>query len=59
MTCLVLIHEFGHSLGLGHTAPGSEQVMSPNNGVCNPDARSLGRGDIRGVQAKYGKGYWG
>jgi len=54
----VLIHELSHSFGLKHTASSFKQVTSENAGRCNPDSRFLGRGDIRGVQARYGKGYW-
>jgi len=52
-------HEFGHALGLDHVAQSTSLVMRPTSGACEMYHRYLGRGDIRGVKAKYGSGFWG
>lgn len=47
----VLIHELGHVLGLGHSAPGRHEVMSPT--TTPGDSEQLGPGD-REALAKVG-----
>lgn len=45
----VLCHEFGHILGLGHSASQLDIMYAIYNG-----SRTLGLGDIRAIQALYG-----
>ncbi|XP_059913227.1 collagenase 3-like isoform X2 [Gadus macrocephalus] len=50
---LVAAHEFGHSLGLGHSRdPGA--LMYPNYIYKNPDTFQLPRDDVNGIQSLYG-----
>ena len=52
----VMTHERGHTFGLGHVdeAYHPHLTMSPRiNGACQGSERSLGRGDVRGLDAKY------
>ncbi|MEK6309792.1 MAG: matrixin family metalloprotease [Curtobacterium sp.] len=46
-------HEWGHLYGLGHVATGTGQVMEPSMGPCALGSRTLGRGDMVGIAAKY------
>jgi hypothetical protein len=52
----VMTHERGHTFGLGHVAETGHGnlTMSTNiNGTCQMTERSLGRGDVLGLGAKY------
>jgi hypothetical protein len=52
----VTTHEWGHVFGLGHVAEYANPnlTMSPTiNGTCQADERSLGRGDVLGLDSKY------
>lgn len=47
-------HEAGHVFGLGHVAGGhSNLTMYTHSFICNAKARTLGRGDVLGLQRKY------
>jgi hypothetical protein len=48
----IAAHEFGHALGLGHSASTSA-TMYPSVSTCNMSNRSLDADDIAGVQALY------
>lgn len=48
----VMAHEFGHVLGLGHSAV-STATMAPTIGVCETDKESLDVDDITGIQSLY------
>jgi predicted Zn-dependent protease len=51
---LVAAHEFGHSLGLGHSRdPGA--LMYPNYIYKNPDTFQLPLDDVNGIQSLYGQ----
>ena len=48
----IATHEFGHALGLGHSAsPGA--TMAPSTSSCSMNNRSLAADDIAGVEALY------
>jgi hypothetical protein len=52
----VLTHEWGHVFGLGHVPEDGNRnlTMSPViNGTCQSSERSLGRGDVLGLDGKY------
>ena len=52
----VTTHEWGHVFGLGHVAEAANPnlTMSPTiNGTCQAAERSLGRGDVLGLDSKY------
>lgn len=52
----VLTHERGHTFGMGHVLerPHRNLTMSPTiNGPCQGSERSLGRGDVLGLDSKY------
>lgn len=52
----VTTHEWGHVFGLGHVAEAAnpDLTMSPTiNGTCQAAERSLGRGDVLGLDSKY------
>ncbi|QYJ05249.1 matrixin family metalloprotease [Nocardioides panacisoli] len=51
----VLMHEFGHSVGLGHVSESRypRMTMSPGIAKCSGSARTLGKGDIHGLQLLY------
>jgi hypothetical protein len=52
----VVTHEWGHVFGLGHVSESGNQnqTMSPKiNGPCQRSERSLGRGDVLGLDGKY------
>ena len=52
----VMTHEWGHVFGLGHVAESGSRnlTMSPAiNGPCQSAERSLGRGDVLGLDGKY------
>lgn len=48
----VATHEFGHALGLGHSAIGSA-TMYPSISTCSQQSRALDADDIAGVRALY------
>jgi len=48
----IAAHEFGHALGLGHSAVG-DATMYPSTSWCNAGNRSLSADDIAGVRALY------
>lgn len=52
----VMTHERGHTFGLGHVDERAHRnlTMGPIiNGPCQSSERSLGRGDVRGLDRKY------
>lgn len=49
----IAAHEFGHALGLGHSAS-SSATMYPSTSSCNTANRSLDADDLAGVLAIYG-----
>jgi hypothetical protein len=48
----IAVHEFGHALGLGHSASTSA-TMFPSTSSCNTGNRMLDADDIAGVRALY------
>jgi hypothetical protein len=48
----IAVHEFGHALGLGHSAS-STATMYPSTPSCNTRNRTLDPDDIAGVMALY------
>ena len=48
----IAVHEFGHALGLGHSASTSA-TMYPSTSSCNTALRSLDADDLAGVRALY------
>ena len=52
----VMTHERGHTFGLGHVLEENHRPMTMSNiinGPCQSSERSLGRGDVRGLDVKY------
>lgn len=52
----VITHEWGHTFGLGHVPEegNPNMTMSPViNGTCQRSERTLGRGDVLGLDGKY------
>ena len=52
----VMTHERGHNFGMGHvpeTGHGNLTMSTNINGTCQMAERSLGRGDVLGLGAKY------
>jgi hypothetical protein len=49
----VATHEWGHAFGLGHTAQTSGLVMKPASTTCETGQRTLGLGDVLGIDALY------
>lgn len=49
----VATHEWGHAFGLGHTAQSSGLVMKPASTTCEVAQRTLGLGDLAGIDALY------
>lgn len=52
----IVTHERGHTFGLGHVLEKSHRYMTMSafiNGPCQPSERSLGRGDVLGLDRKY------
>lgn len=46
----IATHEVGHMIGLGHSEPGTDQVMNPNAFGCNFWNRKLAKGDLTGFE---------
>jgi hypothetical protein len=53
----IAAHEFGHALGLGHSAL-QAATMYPSTSSCNANNRSLDADDIAGVLALYPPTSW-
>jgi hypothetical protein len=49
----ILTHEFGHALGLNHSAA-ADATMYPSYSYCSQTMRTLASDDIAGVQSLYG-----
>ncbi|QQD76154.1 matrixin family metalloprotease [Curtobacterium sp. YC1] len=52
-TQVVATHEWGHLYGLDHVQTGTGQVMEPSGGYCQLSSRTLGRGDMTGIDSLY------
>ena len=50
----IMIHEFGHSLGLRHDTSSTENIMYPSFNL-GLKKTSLGKNDITRIQERYGK----
>ena len=48
----ILLHEMGHTVGLGHTN-GYPQTMYPKSKKCSMSMRSWGAGDAAGLRKMY------
>jgi matrixin len=48
----IAAHEFGHALGLGHSAV-TDATMYPSVSYCNSGPRSLSADDIAGARSLY------
>jgi hypothetical protein len=49
----IATHELGHTFGMGHSSASSCLTMYPSGGLGETQKRTLGDGDIRGIQARY------
>jgi hypothetical protein len=49
----VATHEWGHTFGLDHVAQSTGLVMKPASSTCETAQRTLGLGDLRGIDALY------
>jgi hypothetical protein len=49
----IATHEWGHTYGLTHVAADTGQVMKGSSGVCETTQRTLGRGDLVGIDWLY------
>lgn len=49
----VATHEWGHTFGLDHVAQTTGLVMKPASSTCETAQRTLGLGDLRGIDALY------
>jgi hypothetical protein len=49
----IATHESGHSIGLGHATQSNRLTMFPQSFLGTTFARTLARGDVRGLRARY------